>query len=132
MALDLQKPDDVKPAQPDVPKPDPSTLLKQLIDTADRVFNRNALPNEHFGTLALAIASERGMTSSYIGDEAMMLVTATRNCAYGGTSQKKDWAMIGGALLPMVRDALGRLIEDRRAASVRSDPEAQPKYGRRD
>lgn len=127
MALNIKPGDETALAQ----KVDPGTLLHQLIDTADRVFNKNAIPDERFGTLALAIANERGQASSYIGDEAMMLVTATRNCAYSGESRKKEWAMIGGALLPMVRDALWQLVKDRRDAAVRPDPEAQPSYGGR-
>jgi len=110
-------------------EPDATTLLIRLIDTAERVLNRNALLEPEFDTLASAIAAHRVAPGHIIKDEATMLVTALRRVDM--SRDNLPWRMVAGALLPMVRAALGRAIEERHAIASRPDAEAQPDYGRR-
>lgn len=109
---------------------DTTTVLKRLAEGAVLVLAGRVLLDEQYDEAAAA-ANEQGAGLVGIGDEARMLIVAIRNAQGArGMPGKDKWAMIVGALLPMVRDALWVAIEERAKTSSRSDPEAQPSYGR--
>jgi hypothetical protein len=105
---------------------DAPTLLLRLIEWGDRVLSRNARLDEDFHLLAAEIKAGREALSG-IGDEATMLITCLRHVE---GAEALSWHMIGGALMPMVRAAAWREMDERRKARATSDPEAQPDYRR--
>jgi hypothetical protein len=105
---------------------DAPTVLKRLVEGGELVLGGRVLLDEQYQEAAAA-ANEPGAGLIGLGDETRMLIVAIRN-AQGNA--KGAWAMIVGALLPMVRAALHAAIDERRNTMSKSDPEAQPDYRR--
>lgn len=111
-------------------EPEGPTLLIRLIDSAERIITRNAALGSEFAALRAAVdtMADSAHWPRCVGDEAVMLATALGNRNESSGDLARRWEMIAGALLPMVRDALGRAIEERRDVASRSDPDSQPQY----
>lgn len=109
--------------------PDAPSVLLRLLAGAERVLAGRPVLGDALAQFneAASAAAETGAGLVGIGDEARMLITAVRNVETSQADRARAWSMIVGALLPMVRGALARALEER-AAGVRADPEAQPQY----
>ncbi len=112
---------------------DAPSLLARLIDAADRALNRPAplgAVSEEFNALRAAL--ERRAKQPHfpwcIRDEALLLATAVKQAAPldGDSERGLAWRMVASALLPLVRATLGRALEERAQAAMRSDEDAQP------
>jgi hypothetical protein len=113
---------------------DGPTVLIRLIDGAERLITARTAMLEGLDELSAQIdtLSDTSHWPACVGDEAVMLATAMRNANNSSGAKGDAWRMIIGALLPLVRAALGKGIEERRSTAARSDPDAQyrgPNWG---
>jgi hypothetical protein len=113
-----------------MPELDGPSLLMRLIDVAEHALRGNAILGCDFMELQAAVdaMADSAHWPRCVGDEATMLATALRNRNGSSGELAGRWAMIAGALLPMVKEAVWHAIKERRDTAARPDPEAQPNY----
>lgn len=96
------------------PAPEVSSVLIRLIDAAERVVCCRPAYVE-LPELALLIADLQSPAGVPLSPAPALLMQAL---LAAGPDQVTAWRMIVGALLPMVRDDLSRVIEARRRPAV--------------
>lgn len=96
------------------PPPDPSSILIRLIDAAERVVCCRPAYIE-LPELAASIGDLQSPVGAPLSPAPALLMQALAALAQGRyADQVTVWRMIAGALLPLVRDDLTRVIEARK------------------
>lgn len=92
-----------------VPALEPSTILVRLIEAAERAVC--CRPTEELHDLGIAVGELREPVGAPLSRAPVVLMAALMALHFG---QGAGWRVVIGALLPMLRDDLSRVIEARK------------------